>query len=57
MELRNLYYFLQVCEDKSFSAAAAKLYSRSRPISKSVKALMNENWAASSFKKAGTAFS
>ena len=26
MELRNLYYFLQVCEDKSFSAAAAKLY-------------------------------
>lgn len=42
MELRNLYYFLQVCEDKSFSAAAAKLYITQQALSKGVKALERE---------------
>ncbi len=42
MEFRNLYYFLQVCDDKSFSAAAARLYITQQPLSKSVKALEKE---------------
>ena len=52
MELRNLYYFLQVCDDKSFSAAATRLYITQQALSKSVKALEKE-LGSELFKKTG----
>lgn len=42
MELRNLYYFLQVCEDKNYTVAASKLYITQQALSKSIKALEQE---------------
>ena len=39
MEFRNLYYFLQLCEEKNYSSAAGKLYITQQALSKSIKAL------------------
>jgi DNA-binding transcriptional LysR family regulator len=46
MELRNLYYFLQLCEDGNYSLAANKLYITQQALSKSIKGLENELGAA-----------
>lgn len=42
MELRNLYYFVQVCEDRSFSIASNHLFITQQALSKSIKSLENE---------------
>jgi len=42
MELRNLYYFVQVCEDRSFSTASNHLYITQQALSKSIKLLETE---------------
>ena len=42
MEFRNLYYFLQLCEEKNYSSAAGKLYITQQALSKSIKALEKE---------------
>lgn len=42
MELRNLVYFVQVFEDKNYSAAAGKLFITQQALSKSIKSLEAE---------------
>ena len=46
MEFLNLYYFLQLCEEKNYSSAAGKLYITQQALSKSIKALEKELGAA-----------
>lgn len=46
MELRNLYYFLQLCTDKNYSVAAGKLFVTQQALSKSIKSLESELGAA-----------
>lgn len=50
MELRNLVYFVQVCEDKNYSIAACKLFITQQALSKSIKTLEAE-LGSSLFKK------
>lgn len=50
MELRNLVYFVQVCEDKNYSLAACKLFITQQALSKSIKTLEAE-LGSSLFKK------
>lgn len=42
MELRNLYYFIQICNDRNFSIASNKLFITQQALSKSIKSLEKE---------------
>ena len=42
MEIRNLTYFVQVCQDLNVSIAAGKLYITQQALSKSIKTLEAE---------------
>lgn len=42
MDFRQLYYFLQLCEDMNYSVAAGKLYLTPQALSKSIKSLEAE---------------
>ena len=46
MEIRHLRYFLQLCKDQNFSAAAGNLFITQQALSKSIKSLESELGAA-----------
>ena len=50
MEIRNLTYFVQVCQDLNISIAAGKLYITQQALSKSIKTL-RRNWVRRCFSK------